>query len=193
MSRPLRISLAIVLYAGLIVAADLAGTALHPRHANAVSIPPGACPLITTTVRDGRTIVTYADDTRNARMGAAIRTAVMNWNQALGDVELVPDENFAAVSFRAGARNKVIPDCSSSAARTLVITLSTPLWAATSGPKVVSDPVGSMAKDVGLALGLPAGGKCPDVMAPVVCSHRDAFPSSNDAAVVRALYAHKRQ
>ena len=191
MARFARLAMIVGVYAAVIVAADLVGSALH-SHKAAAAIPAGDCPLMS-DVRssDGRAIVTYADNTNNPRMSSAITAAVASWNNALTGVRLVPDSNFAAVSFSAGSRNNAIPVCPSSAARTVRIELSTPLWSGTSGQTVV-DPVASVAKDLGRALGLHGGGTCPDLMAPVACPTRNTAPSESERALVDRLYAPKR-
>jgi len=190
MSRSLRVATAVGVYAAVIAGTAVAGSALHPHSANsATSIPAGACPLVTTTRQSGRAIVTYADNSNDPRVAQAVQTAVANWNQSLTNVRLVADPNFAAVSIRAGDRNEPIATCPSSTARTVVITLSTPRWDATSGPNAVVDPAASMARDLGRALGLPSGGTCPDLMSSHVCASRNASPTAREVAIVNALYA----
>jgi len=189
MARFARLALTLAIYAAVIVTADLVGSALH-SHQAAAATPAGDCPLLSDVrTPDGRAIVTYSDDTHDARMASAISAAVAQWNNTLSDVRLVPDSNFAALTFSAGTRSPSIPVCESSAARTLRIELSKPLWSGTSG-QTVADPVASIAKDLGRALGLHGGGSCPDLMTPAACPSRNHAPTGPERALVERMYAH---
>lgn len=165
------------------VAAYYAGRALHPAHAALQG-----CPLVTVGQQAGHYLVSYADDTGDARMSAAIRSAVADWNGLPTDVRLVPGAATAALTFRAGVADTPVPACPTPHPRTVVITFGSRPWDHPEAANGVRQPEAAVSKVIGRALGLHAQGSCPDLLAQRHCGHRDVRPDGKEMTALDQLY-----